>query len=201
MEGQFRPLLGEHLDGGGSRALVRFPDDEILEGELAALDLDKPDFELVVADPGTNKRHAVIPLPSVKCVTFARRRLEQSTATGGMPKVALRFRDGEVIKGHIAGGMRRGRYGVGVELVNPEGDAVELLGIPYDSLKAVFYVKSWDSRPAEYVEATGTWVGKRSETPLVELLGKLRRISEMRSQGELTDGEYQRRRKSILDRM
>jgi translation initiation factor IF-1 len=200
-EGDPVELAGVPVDRARGRVLVRFPDDEILEGEMSALDLDQPDFELVVADPGTNNRRALIPLPSVKCVTLEKRHLAQRTATEDLAKVALRFRDGEVIKGHIAGGMRRGKYGVSVELINPDGDEVELLGIPYDSLKAVFYVKSWDSRPAEYANESGSWSGKRNDTPLVDLLSELRRVADMRDRGEVTQGEYRRRRQTILDRM
>lgn len=186
--------------GGSSRVLVRFPDDEVLEGEMGDLNLDEPDFELVVADPGTNDSRAMIPLPSVKCVTTGRRRLDQPTATTGMQKIAVRFRDGEVITGHIAGDIRRGRYGVSVELLTREGDAVEQLGIPYDSLKAVLYLSSWDSSDV-YADFTGVAPGRRIDTPLVALLAQIRRLAHQRDRGEISDSDYRRLRQDVLDQI
>src|SRR5258708_27790378 len=126
-----------------SRVTVRFSDDEILEGDAVSLAVDRPGCGLVLADPDANSRRAMIPLPSVKVVTFARRAMA-STAVDDMQKVALHFNDGEVMTGLLGESPRHGRYGVQLELVNPEGDAVELLGIPYDSLKALFYLQSWE---------------------------------------------------------
>src|SRR5437899_5914658 len=126
-----------------SRVLVRFSDDEVLVGDAVALDLDRPDFELVLADPDANSRRALIPLPSVKFVTFDRRAVAARSDVREMQKVALHFTDGEVITGLLGDDPRRGRYGVQLELLSPEGDEAELLGIPYDSLKAMFFLRSW----------------------------------------------------------
>src|SRR5437879_7434635 len=146
-------------DDALDRVLVRFADDEIIEGRAVAVDLDQPDFELDLADPGANSKRAIIPLPSVKSVTLERRVLEDLAPVDGMQKVALRFRDGEVVRGLLVDGPRRRRYGVTVELLSPGGDEVELLGIPYENLKAVFFLKSWDSRPLEYADVTHEWSG------------------------------------------
>jgi hypothetical protein len=176
--------------------LVRFSDDEVLEGDAVSLDLDRPDFELVLADPDANSRRALIPLPSVKCVTFERRPAD-GTLLDDMQKVALHFTDGEVITGLLGEHPRRGRYGVQLELVSPDGDEVELLGIPYDSLKALFYLQQWEGPhldPALH-PAQGT------ATPLVDLLGELRRLAEERDRGDIDDREFVRRRRQVLDRI
>lgn len=192
---------GAGTEGPTGHVLVRFADDEILEGAVDRLDLDRPDFELVVADPGTNNRRALIPLPSVKCITLGRRPLDPPARLDNMQKVALRFLDGEVIKGLVSESPRRGKYGVTVELMSPAGDEIEVLGIPYHSLKAVFYLKSWDSRPPEYVDVTGQWSGTRMDTPLVDLLGEIGRLADLRDRGELSDADFQRRRRVILDKI
>lgn len=179
--------------------VIRFADDELLEGRVEELDLDAPDFELEVRDHGTNNERAIIPFPSVKRVTLERRVPEQPLELEGMQKVALRFRDGEVVKGLMSAPPRRGRYGVAVELLSPDGEEVELLGIPYSSLKAVFYLKSWDSRPSETLEVTGRWSGHRVDTPLVDLLGDIGRLADLRDRSEITEDEFQRRRRVILD--
>ena len=178
-----------------SRVLVRFSDDEILEGDAVSLDLDQPDFELVLADPDANSRRALIPLPSVKCVTFDRRPTVDA-AVDGMQKVALHFNDGEVMTGLLGDDPRRGRYGVQLELVSPEGDEVELLGIPYDSLKALFFLQQWEGPHLDPSLHDG-----HPATPLVELLGELRHLADARDRGDIDDGEFVQRRRQVLDRI
>ena len=181
-----------------SRVVVRFSDDEVLEGDAVELDLDQPDFELVLADPGANGRRALIPLPSVKFVTFDRRSIPARGDVHDMQKVALHFVDGEVITGLLGDDPRRGRYGVQLELLSRDGDQVELLGIPYDSLKALFFLRAWDG-PID-VDALGADVAVPA-TPLVDLLRELRRLAESRDRGDIDDGEFQDRRRDVLDRI
>ena len=179
-----------------SRVQVRFADDEILEGDAVPLDLDRPDFELVLADPDTNTKRALIPLPSVKFVTYDRRRVER--CADDMQKVALHFTDGEVITGLLGDNPRRGRYGVQLELVNREGDQAELLGIPYDSLKAMFFLQAWEGPD---IEAPLHIATHTITTPLVDLLGELRHLAEMRDRGDIDDLEFVSRRRAVLDRI
>jgi hypothetical protein len=181
-----------------SRVVVRFSDDEVLEGDAVELDLDRPDFELVLVDPDANGRRALIPLPSVKFVTFDRRTAPARDDLRDMQKVALHFVDGEVITGLLGDDPRRGRYGVQLQLLSPDGGHVELLGIPYDSLKALFFLRSWDG-PVD-VDVMDT-EGPVPATPLVDLLRELRHLSDSRDRGDIDDGEFQDRRRSVLDRM
>jgi hypothetical protein len=132
----------------------------------------------------------------VKCVTFERRAVADSRVDG-MQKVALHFTDGEVITGLLGEAPRRRRYGVQLELVNPEGDEVELLGIPYDSLKALFFLQAWEGPQLDPSEHMGASLA----TPLVDLLGELRRLAEERDRGEIDDSEFVRRRRAVLDRI
>jgi hypothetical protein len=181
-----------------ARVVVRFSDDEVLEGDAVALDLDRPDFELVLADPDANGRRALIPLPSVKCVTFDRRPAPLRDGVEDMQKVALHFVDGEVLTGLLGDDPRRGRYGVQLELLSPEGDEVELLGIPYDSLKALFFLRAFDGAHDEDDDGADAPV---PATPLVDLLRELRRLADSRDRGDIDDGEFQARRRDVLDRM
>lgn len=192
------PLRMGRDDANSARVQVRFADDEILEGEAVSLDLDRPDFELVLADPDANSRRALIPLPSVKCVTLSRRPTD-GAAVDDMQKVALHFNDGEVITGLLGETPQRGRYGVKVELVNREGDQVELLGIPYDSLKAMFYLRAWEGPVID--DPSLHIVSQSLATPLVDLLGELRHLAEMRDRGDIDDGEFVSRRRSVLDQI
>jgi hypothetical protein len=192
------PLHIGRADERFSRVLVRFSDDEVLEGDAVALDLDRPDFELVLADPGANGRRALIPLPSVKCVTLDRRAATAHGDVRNMQKVALHFVDGEVMTGLLGDDPRRGRYGVQLELLSPDGGEVELLGIPYDSLKALFFLRAWDGA---FEDPSPDTDNPLPATPLVDLLRELRQLAESRDRGEIDDGEFQARRRLVLDRM
>src|SRR5205807_10051479 len=90
-----------------SHVLVRFPYGEMLEGEAPDRDLDRDNFELLVAGDG----RAVIPLPAVKCLTLHRRPIDPP-ARGDLGKIALHFRDGDVLTGLLAEAPRRSRFGV-----------------------------------------------------------------------------------------
>lgn len=181
------------------RVLVRFSDDEILEGRARGIDIDRPAFQLVVDEPGSNSRSALVPLTSVKRVSLTRAPLTPTGRT--LQKVALRFRDGEVLKGLLVDGPHPGVYGVVVELADPAERESERLIIAYDNLKAVFYLSSWDSRPAEFVNVTGQWAGRRADTPLVDLLGEIRRLGRLRDRGYISAEEYERRRRAVLERI
>ena len=98
---------------------VRFFDDETLEGRAQDLDFDEPDFIVEVEDVSgiDNNEMAWVPLSAVKWV-------ELPLAESGVPetptrKVAIRFLDGEVLRGHIDGALERHRYGIILHL-HPE---------------------------------------------------------------------------------
>jgi len=185
----------------GATVLVRFRDDEILEGTAPELDLDRPEFELTVVDPGTNNRSALVPLSSVKSVLLERREVHAEADTARLQKVAIHFWDGEVLKGLLAEEPKRHVHGLTVPLVSRALDEIEVVGIPYTSVKAVYYVKTWDSRGAEFVRETGRWTLGRADTPLLDLLGEIRGLNQLRSRGHLTDVEFDKRRREVLARI
>ena len=45
------------------------------------------------------------------------------------------------------------------------------------------------------------WKVRAGDTPLVELLGEIRSLDQMRSQGALSDDEFAKRRRFVLDRI
>lgn len=181
------------------RVVVRFADDEILEGTAADIDLDRPAFRFVVDDPGTNSRTALVPLTSVKRITVGRRPC--ALAPEALPKVVLRFRDGEVLPGLLVDGPHPKAHGVLVDLADCEARQVETMIVAYDNLKAVFYLEDWQSRPAEFLDVTGRWSERRPLAPLVELLGEIRRLGRLRDRGHISGEEYERRRQAILARI
>src|SRR3954470_2451838 len=113
-----------------ARIVVRFFDDETVEGVARDLDFDEPDF-LVEVDNSAgleNNETAWIPLSAVKWVELE---LDPALASETPTrKVAIRFLDGEVLRGHLDGTLERHRYGVVLNLHGEDEDSpVGQLGI------------------------------------------------------------------------
>lgn len=179
--------------------VVRFLDDEIMEGRAEGLTFNEPGFVLRFAAAAGNNERAVIPLPSIKRVTFEARRPTRSQLTRATKKVAIRFQDGEVVKGYLNGEVKHARYGMTMQLVSVEKDRLERLGLPYSAVKALFYLKTWDSRPPEFEGRADAYVAKRLTSPLVDLLSDMQSLSKLRDKGTISESEFARKRKQILD--
>ncbi len=184
-----------------SSVIVRFRDDELLEGIAAHISLDEPHFVLSVPEGASNNELAVIPLPSVKRLTFASQPPSAGDLAAVTRKVAIRFQDGEVLKGYLAEDLEYARYGVQLRLLSYERDRIETLGIPYASLKAVFYLKTWDSRPPEFSGTADVHLGERLQSPLVDLLSDIKQLTKLKDRGAISESEYQRKRRQILDNL
>src|SRR3979490_1044721 len=98
-----------------AKVVVRFFDDETVEGVARDLHFDEPDFLGEVAHAGGLGKNetAWIPLTAVKWVELPRDKDLSDTPTR---KVAIRFLDGEVLRGHLDGTLERHRYGVVLHL-------------------------------------------------------------------------------------
>ncbi len=179
--------------------VVRFLDDEIMEGQAEGLTFNEPGFVLRFAAGAGNNERAVVPLPSIKRVTFMARRPTRSQLAKALRKVAIRFQDGEVVKGYLSGEVKHSRYGMTIELVSVAKDRFERLGLPYSAIKALFYLKTWDSRPPEFEGRADAYVAKRLASPLVDLLSDMQSLSKLRDKGTITESEFARKRKQILD--
>ena len=190
--------------GGGvdtRRIVIRFKDDEIMEGLAQAVDLDEPDFTVTIPDPHSNNRRAIVPVGSVKSILVHRIELEDEPDTSHFKKVAVRFWDGEVLKGLLESEPRRCKYGMTLPLVSPALDEIEVFAIPYAAVKAIYFVKTWEKRRPEYIRETGRWSLGRPDTPLLDLLGEMRGLTSLKSKGDLTDAEFERRRREVLARI
>src|SRR5258708_10483304 len=121
-----------------AKVVIRFFDDETLEGVARDLDFDEPDFLVEVDDAGglENNETAWIPLTAVKWVELPRdQELASETPTR---KVAIRFLDGEGLRGHLDGSLERHRYGVVLHLhADQEDSPIRKLGIPFSAAKTV----------------------------------------------------------------
>src|SRR5437879_4411825 len=175
-----------------AKLTIRFTDNEVLRGSADDIDLDSPDLHLEV-DGSSNNREALVPLPAVKRISLGSGPADEHAAAADK-MVAVRFHDGEVMRGYLNGTLRRHRYGLTMTLYSPDRRSMDTVGIPYTSLKALFYVKSWDSRPPAYKSHA-----ERS-LPLVQLFGDLREITRLYQEGTFSREEFLARRRGILER-
>jgi Family of unknown function (DUF6982) len=183
---------------------VRFFDDEIMEGAARDLDFDEPDFIVDVEDLAglENNEMAWVPLSAVKWVEMPIGEVpEPETPTR---KVAIRFLDGEVLRGHIDGALQRHRYGVVLHL-HPENEAekvVRKLGIPFSAVKALFYVREFDGRQGEDKDrASDSYLARRTMAPLLDVLEEMDMLDRLHDGGVLSDDEYEGKRTAVLERL
>jgi hypothetical protein len=177
---------------------VRFLDDEIMEGQVGTISLNQPNIELEMPEASNNER-ALVPLPSIKRITLAAGAPSVEEQARAERKVAIRFQDGEVLKGYLDGELRQASHGLTLRLMSVEKDRIETLGIPYTALKALFYVKTWDTRPLEFDGKEDRHLTKRLSSPLVDLISDMGQLDKLRKRGAITESEFQRKRRKILD--
>jgi putative oligomerization/nucleic acid binding protein len=178
---------------------VRFLDDEIMEGRVASVSLNQPNIDLEMPDEASNNERALIPLPSIKRITLTAGEPSSEERARAERKVAIRFQDGEVLKGYLDGELRHASHGLTLRLLNVEKDRIETLGIPYTALKALFYLKTWDTRPPEFDGTEDRHLNKRLSSPLVDLISDMGQLDKLRKRGAITESEFQRKRRKILD--
>jgi hypothetical protein len=188
---------------GGRRVLVRFADDEVAEGHTSDLDLEHTEFELSFDSPRDNTRSAIVPLASVKRVLLHRDEVSERVPDDVLRKVALHFWDGEVVTGLLRSVPERHSNGMTLELLTPEADRAELYALPYHALKAVFFLRTWDTRPPQLENSGnhGRWTRPRHDAPLIELLSEIRGLRGLRRRGQISAVEYDRRRSQVLEKI
>ena len=178
---------------------IRFLDDEIMEGRVVSVSLNQPNIELEMPDEASNNERALIPLPSIKRITLTAGEPSSEERARAERKVAIRFQDGEVLKGYLDGELRQASHGLTLRLLSVEKDRIETLGIPYTALKALFYLKTWDTRPPEFDGKEDRHLNKRLSSPLVDLISDMGQLDKLRKRGAITESEFQRKRRKILD--
>jgi putative oligomerization/nucleic acid binding protein len=191
--------MGSPRGGKATTVTVRFLDDEIMQGSVGTVSLDQPNLELDLQDESSNNERALIPLPSIKRITLKAQIPGKEEQARAERKVAIRFVDGEVLKGYLDGELKHATHGVVMHLMTVEKDRIETLAIPYTALKALFYLKSWDTRPPEYDGAEDRHLNKRLSSPLVDLISDMGQLDKLRQRGAITESEFQRKRRKILD--
>lgn len=176
-----------------AKLTVRFLDNEVLEGEAEGVSLDAPDFHLAVTEGTGNNSSAWIPLPAVKKINLASGPADDN-ADDADKMVAIRFQDGEIMRGYLNGSLEHHRYGLTMTLYSADKKSMDTVAIPYTSLKALFYLKSWDGRPP--VLRRGVAVSP----PLTQLMGDIREVTRLYRAGAISREEFLEHRRALLDR-
>jgi hypothetical protein len=195
--------MGSGMSNGAKSVTVRFFDDETLEGKPKDIDFDEADFLLEVQDDTglDNNELAWIPLSAVKWVEFPTP--EQPMTESPTRKVAIRFLDGEVLRGHIDGTLARHRYGIVLNF-HPEerGGPVRRLGIPFSAVKALFYLREFDGRaPEDKGMVSDSYLARRTMAPLMDVLEEMDMLARLHQGGVLSDEEYQSKRTQVLEEL
>jgi len=131
------------------RVIVHFTDGEAMEGSSAALTLSKMGFP-VVPDSGNNEL-VWVSLSSIKYVVILSGHLETSIdgdprAELDLPKVVVRFHDGDTIRTYRDDGWGQDGEGFNIRIWEPSLQAVVPVLVSPHAIKGIFFVREWDSR-------------------------------------------------------
>src|SRR5437667_10612376 len=172
--------MGSPGAGKATTVTIRFLDDEIMEGRVGAISLDRPNIEMEMSDQASNNERALIPLPSIKRITLSAGAPTPQEQARAERKVAIRFQDGEVLLGYLDGELQHASHGVTMRLMTAGKDRIETLGIPYTALKAPFYLKTWDTTPPEYDGNEAGHLSKHLSPPPLHLISITRPPDKLR---------------------
>jgi hypothetical protein len=129
--------------------VISFLDGEVLFAETPEITFDLPVLEAQVDNVDANSERALIPTTAIRqIIVGATESPPQRAIVDSWDKAVFHFLDGQLLHAYIAPDAALGRHGGIWRLVERGSDELTTLAIPYTSLKAVFRVRVWDSRPA-----------------------------------------------------
>ena len=126
--------------------LISFLDGEIIHADVGDLSFDRPLLEAEVRGADPNNERALFPLTAIRQLLVG----QPEPVPDDLPawdRAAFHFIDGQVLRASVAPDSLLGRFGGLWRAVEPGTPELRILGIPYSSLKGVFKLREWDSRP------------------------------------------------------
>jgi hypothetical protein len=126
--------------------VISFLDGEILHAETPPLTFDLAVLEAEFRSVDPNAERAIFATSAIRQVVIGNPEPAPLDAQS-WDRAAFHFCDGEVLRALIAPEAWLGRFGGVWQVVEPGSDEASRIGIPYTSLKGVFRIRQWDSRP------------------------------------------------------
>lgn len=170
------------------QVVISFSDGEVLYAETPEISFDQQVIEAELRSVEPNNERALFPVTAIQLMVIGEPQpapAESELAT--WDRAAFHFADGYVLRASIRpDDVHLGRHGGVWTLVEPGSSEQRTIAIPYSSLKGVFRIRQWDSRPLSERTADGR-------------LDQLARILSERELLATTDGTPQRR--ALLSRM
>jgi len=126
--------------------LISFLDGEIIRAQVDDLSFDRTLLEAEVRGADPNNERALFPLTAIRQLLVG----QPEPVPDDLPswdRAAFHFADGQVLRASVAPDSMLGRFGGLWRAVEPGIPEIRTLGIPYSSLKGVFKLRQWDSRP------------------------------------------------------
>jgi len=127
-----------------------FLDGEVIDGESDDASSGRQGFAMRPA--GGNNRLAWVPFNALKYCKFIAAQPARTLRSGdprgqvGLPKLVLRFNDGEVMRGYKDEVFSHDGNCLNVMLWDDQTRMLCRFIVPYSALKAIFFVEQWDSR-------------------------------------------------------
>jgi hypothetical protein len=128
--------------------VVTFHDGEVLYAETPELTFALPVLEAEVRNVDSNSQRALLPLGAIRQILIGD--VEPAPAESVLAtwdRAAFHFLDGQVLRAWIGPDVTLGQHGGIWRAVEPGSDELYSLAIPYASLKGVYQLRQWDSRP------------------------------------------------------
>ncbi len=132
-----------------TRLLIVFHDGELLYAETPDLHFDLPVLEAEITNVDSNGERAILPLVGIRQMIVGD--IQPSPPPQELEswdRAAFHFLDGQVLRAWVGPDVLLGAHGGIWPIVEPGSDELRRMAVPYSSLKGVFRLRQWDSRPA-----------------------------------------------------
>jgi hypothetical protein len=131
--------------------VITFNDGEVMWAETPTITFDLPVIEAEIRNVDSNSERALLPLAAIRQLMVGEVRPAPGPETlAAWDRAAFHFLDGHVLRAWLGPEVRLGPHGGVWELVEHGTPDPELrtIAVPWGSLKGVFQIRQWDSRPA-----------------------------------------------------
>jgi hypothetical protein len=129
--------------------LISFLDGEIVHAETPPVTFELALLEAEFRSVDPNSERAVFAVSSIRQLLIGEPEdAPPDEEIETWDRAAFHFTDGQVLRARIAPEATLGRFGGVWRIVEPGQNQLTTIGIPYTSLKGVYRIRQWDSRPS-----------------------------------------------------